>query len=347
MTIDILDCTLRDGGYQNAWDFADPLVSRYLRALDKTGCRYVEMGYRASPTDSLAGRYRYSPDHLIRAHCAGLRLKAAVMIDGKTMCNADGMPDLARLESLFCAQEQSPVHMVRIAATAEIVRPVSAICAWLKDRGYAVAINLMQASTLAISRIRDAGTSLDGSGADFVYLADSFGGLTPDATIVKIATLASAFRGRVGFHAHDNMGLAFANTLAAIGAGATIVDSSMLGMGRGAGNLRTEQLLGYLEKTGRSDIAAAPLFDLIATDFASLQAEYRWGPTLPYLVTGINDIHPTYAQTLLSNSPGGAVEVLRTLEALSFDPARTTYNATSLDTAMKRGSATMRRLGTG
>ncbi len=345
MNIDILDCTLRDGGYQNAWDFSGPLVTRYLRALDKTGCRYVEMGYRACATDSLAGRYRYSPDHLLRSHGAGLRLKVAVMIDGKTMCNASGMPDLARLETLFCLRDHSPVHMVRIAATVEMAGPVSTICGWLKDRSYVVAINLMQASTLEPRSIRQAAATLDRSGADFVYLADSFGGLTPDATIMKIATLASSFRGRVGFHAHDNMGLAFANTLAAIGAGATIVDSSVLGMGRGAGNLRTEQLLAYLEKTGRSDIAAAPLFELLATDFAALQSQYEWGPSLPYLVTGIHDIHPTYAQTLLRDPRAAAVDSVRTLESLSHNPFRTTFNAATLEAATNHRSAATRRLG--
>ncbi|MEO5580315.1 MAG: hypothetical protein ABIR58_06620 [Gemmatimonadaceae bacterium] len=343
MTIDVLDCTLRDGGYQNAWDFPDELVGKYLRALEATGCRYVEMGYRACATDSLAGRYRYSPDHLLKSHCSGLGLTVAVMIDGKALCDAKGSVDPIRLETMFCARDQSPVHLVRIAATVEIVKPASAMCGWLRERGYEVSINLMQASTLEVSSIRRAARHLNESGANLVYLADSFGGLTPGATMTRTGALASSFHGRVGFHAHDNMGLAFANTIAAIGAGATIVDSSVLGMGRGAGNLRTEQLLQYLETTGRSRVTAAPLFDLVATEFAQLHAQHGWGPRLPYLMTGAYNIHPTYAQTLLRDPGTGASEVVGTLQVLSADPERSTFSAATLGAAMTSAGAAVRR----
>src|SRR5215207_8621034 len=86
MTVEILDCTLRDGGYNNLWDFSESLVGRYLSALDRTGVTWVEMGYRSAATSGPAGAYRYCGEGLLWTHAARLRLRFAVMIDGKAMC---------------------------------------------------------------------------------------------------------------------------------------------------------------------------------------------------------------------------------------------------------------------
>ena len=99
----------------------------------------------------------------------------------------------------------------------------------------------------------------------------------------------------VGLHGHDNQGFALHNTLAAAQAGATWVDSTVLGMGRGAGNARTEQLLAAL---GTDQQTLQPLLDLVARRFEPLMHKYRWGSSVRYAIAGMRRIHPTYVQRL-------------------------------------------------
>jgi 4-hydroxy 2-oxovalerate aldolase len=287
------------------------------------------MGYRAPAFDGTSGPYRYSRDDLLRERCAGLGLGVAVMLDSAALGGAGDAPDVAQLRALFAPREESPVELVRVATTADRVRRAATVGAVLADLGYRVSINVMRASLLAPADIRRAALAL--AGADVVYLADSFGALTPTGAHARVAALREAFGGQVGFHAHDNLGLALANTLAAIDAGATMVDASVLGMGRGGGNLRTELLLLLLQQgtAGRDDLRATPLHELVTTDLAAMQARHGWGPTLPWMLSGAYGIHPTYAHELLE-ARRPMPEVLRALEALRTRPDRDTFRAETL-----------------
>jgi 4-hydroxy 2-oxovalerate aldolase len=329
MSIEILDCTLRDGGYNNLWDFSDALVRRYLAALDRTGVTWVEMGYRSPASSGPAGAYRYCTDQLLSTRADGLSLRLAVMIDGKAICQ----PESGGVRALFGPRAQSPVDLVRIAATILLLPNLLPVCASLKQLGYRVAVNLMQASEKSPEELRQAAAFMNASDADMLYLADSFGSMTPASVRPRIEAIAAAFTRQIGFHAHDNLGLALANTLTAIDGGASIVDSSVRGMGRGAGNTRTEQLLAALAQDGDEKFNAEPLIPLVDEDFRALQKRYGWGPTMPYLFTGSHRIHPTYAQELSSRGfdDSSATEILAELKDLL---GKTSFDARVLDRAV-------------
>ena len=328
--IELLDCTLRDGGYQNAWDFPHALVARYLAALDRTGVRYVELGYRAPSFDGASGPFRYCRDDFVRQWCAPLGLRVAVMIDAAAVAAGDGAGRPGTLRSLFVERAESPVEMVRIAATVDTLALAAGQACVLKALGYTVTVNVMRASLLAPARLAAAASTLDASVVDVLYLADSFGSLDPRGASARVTAMRSAFGGRIGFHAHDNMGMALANSLAAVDAGATLIDGSVRGMGRGGGNLRTELALLELARRGRDDLSATPLHDLVACDFAALQARHEWGATLPYMLSGAHGIHPTYAQELLRDARRDVREVVAALECLATRPGRDTWDPATL-----------------
>jgi 4-hydroxy 2-oxovalerate aldolase len=188
---------------------------------------------------------------------------------------------------------------VRIAVTIDQLEETKVIADEVLERGYAVSINLMRASTLSDSEVRYASATLGASGVTIFYLADSFGGLLPDVTRMRIRAARDAFRGRVGFHAHDNMGLALANSVAAMEAGATMIDASVRGMGRGGGNARTEQLLLFMMKAFNAEFSAEPLFDLVDGEFARLQEQHPWGATSDFMMSGLNDQHPDSCSVLV------------------------------------------------
>jgi 4-hydroxy 2-oxovalerate aldolase len=329
MSIEILDCTLRDGGYNNLWDFSDALVRRYLAALDRTGVTWVEMGYRSPASSGPAGAYRYCTDQMLWTLAKGSSLRFAVMIDGKAICQ----PESGGVHALFGPRRESPVDLVRIAATIPLLPNLLSVCASLKQLGYRVAVNLMQASEKSPAELREAAAFMDASDADMLYLADSFGSMTPASVRPRMEAIAGSFSRKIGFHAHDNLGLALANTLAAVDAGATIIDSSVAGMGRGAGNTRTEQLLAALAQDGDDTLTAEPLIPLVDEDFRTLQKRYGWGPTMPYLITGSHGIHPTYAQELSSKGLEDS-SAIAILAALQDWPGKVSFDAKLLERAV-------------
>ena len=330
MTLDILDCTLRDGGYNNAWDFSDATVEEYLNAIDQTGVRYVEMGYRTGAAIGPGGPYRYCTDSLLWSKRAGRSVGFAVMVDGKTLCESGVAQSASRVADMFGPADGSPIELIRIAATVALVPSLLELTESLHRLGYRVALNIMQGSLLDISVIETAVATAAAAPIDFLYLADSFGALTPTTTRSRIRAMRESFGGRVGFHAHDNLGLALGNTLAAIDAGATIVDGSVLGMGRGAGNVRTEQLLASMRQDGHDRFTPRPLFDIVERELALLQRRYAWGSSPAYMAAAETNVHPTYVQELIGRV-ASSDEVLGALRILSDHPKRSSFSAATLE----------------
>jgi 4-hydroxy 2-oxovalerate aldolase len=155
-----------------------------------------------------------------------------------------------------------------------------------------------------------------------VYIADSLGSLRPELACDLVSRFRAALSVPIGFHAHDNQGLALHNSLRVVDAGATWLDATMSGMGRGAGNARMEQLLGVLMPP---DTDLQPIHDFVAGYMDPLQKKYGWGANVFYALAGVRHIHPTYVQRL-EEAPLRTDEKMRVLRFLSEAPA-TTFSA--------------------
>ena len=147
------------------------------------------------------------------------------------------------------------------------------------------------------------------------YVADSYGALTPH----DIRNIFSKYK-ISGIHTHDNMGLAFANCLEAINLGANYIDGTITGMGRGVGNVRTEQLL-----LNRGNIN--PELLNVIDDFNILKNKFGWGTNPLYHRAGKEHIHPLFMQDL-NNSSLDNKQLLNTLDILS---GNTKYDSTTLE----------------
>jgi 4-hydroxy 2-oxovalerate aldolase len=279
----VLDCTLRDGGYYTNWDFQKVLVQKYLKTMVDSPVEYVEIGYRNLPHSGYIGEYYYLPNstlEMLREYSSS-KLKLAVMLDAKNYTPQD-IPSLL-------ADCQDQVQLVRMAVNPANLEQGIALAKAIKVLGFAVAINLMY-----LSKMRDEYSFLLafeklGEVVDYLYLVDSFGACFPQQVKEAIQFAKNHLPQKIGFHGHDNINLAFANTLAALEAGVDIVDSTVLGMGRGAGNLRTELIIAHLAQSLGKQIDLSSLADLLEV-FQKLKDEYRWGSELPYIVSGLADL---------------------------------------------------------
>jgi 4-hydroxy 2-oxovalerate aldolase len=297
----LLDCTLRDGGYHVAWDFSPDLVADYLTAMATVQVDRVEIGFRTLRTGEFMGGHGFSTDGFIRQFDLPEGIGIGVMVNAaELVSNPDGVDDA--LERLFTDSSESPVSLVRIAAHAGEVERVLPAIAWLKNAGYEVGLNIMQIADREPEEIEGLARLVSTVPPDVLYFADSMGSMDPDQTASVAASIRAGWNGPMGFHAHDNMGRAIANAIRAYEEGVQWIDSTVTGMGRGPGNAQTEHLAIELgsDRIAMSDLA--PLLSVVAKHFEPLKARHGWGTNPYYYMAGLYRIHPTFVQTMLSDS---------------------------------------------
>ena len=208
----LLDCTLRDGGYYNAWDFGIELINDYLQAMSALATDYVELGFRSFDRVGFKGGCAYTTDNFIRRLNVPSGLKLGVMVNaGEIIKHPDGVVGAFAL--LFSPAAVSPLVLVRIACHIHEIEAILPGCLWLKQQGYLVGINLMQIADRSKEEIETVARLASKCMPDVLYFADSFGSMEREQTAEIIATLRQGWSGPLGIHAHDNMGPALANPL--------------------------------------------------------------------------------------------------------------------------------------
>lgn len=320
MELKILDCTLRDGGLVNRFYFSDEFVRGLYRANLQAGIDYMEFGYKASETlfdRSEFGKWKFCREEAIRA----------IVGENKTSMKISVMADVGRTDYKrdIIAKKDSVIDLIRVAAYADAMDEAMEMLGYCHELGYETAINIMAVSNNTEEEIRNVLERVKKSPADAVYLVDSYGSFYPEqigrlmkcymdtAQVKPVETGRKPGKPegrRVGIHAHNNQQLAFANTIEAMRSGASLLDVTVNGMGRGAGNCSTEQLLGYLSRTGSYN--ELPIIEFIEKEVIPLKkAGILWGYDIPYLLTGQNNRHPSQAIEFVENHKDGYAGLLR------------------------------------
>jgi len=317
--VTVVDCTLRDGGYYNDWDFSFALIQRYIDSMVRSGVDVIELGFRTLKSDRYLGPTAYTTDEFIHQLEIPRSVTLAVMINAKEIIAA--ADSRLAIHQLFKNRSNSRVDLVRFAATYPEIAHLAPAVDELHNLGYKVAMNLMQVSDRTMDEIHNFGVLCQGMGVDIAYIADSFGGLRPHDVPPIISSLAEGFDGPVGCHLHDNMTYGLVSTLAAVDSGASWVDATVLGMGRGPGNVRTEYLAMELVRLGLSNIDVTPMVNLVSREFTELQRIYEWGSNLYYFMSANQSIHPTYVMELTKDGRYPPSEIVGALDHLSAQGA--------------------------
>lgn len=326
-----LDCTLRDGGYYNAWDFSPELIHQYLNAMQAAGVDVVELGLRSLSNNGFKGACAFTTDDFIRSLSIPSGLTVGVMVNGSELVGE--IPQLDALEKLFPnTAANSPVDLVRIACHVHEFAQALPAANWLKERGYKVGFNLMQVADRTEEEIKALARQAMAYPIDALYFADSMGSMNPDQAAQVIQWLRSEWSGALGIHTHDNLGLALSNTLRALDEGVTWVDSTVTGMGRGPGNARTEELAIELAGKRGQQVNLVPLMALLREHFVPMQNHYGWGTNPYYYLAGKYGIHPTYIQEMLSDSRYSEEDVLAVIEHLRAEGGKK-FSLNTLDAA--------------
>lgn len=289
----IFDATLRDGGYYTDWDFDSQTVDAYIKAMNALPIDYLELGYRNNPVKEYMGKYGYCPVNMLKYIRTTSTKKLDVMLNEKSTKPED-------LETLI-RPLVGIVDMIRIAVDPKNFDRAVLLAKAIKKMGFELGFNCMYMSRWLSDypNFLKMLNHINGV-ADLFCMVDSFGGMTPQelATIVKEVRANTTVP--VGFHGHNNLQLGLINTLTAIDLGLEYVDCTVMGMGRGAGNLNTELLLTYLNAQQGLEVDFNVLGDVI-TAFTPLYEKYRWGTQLPYMISGANSIPQKEVMELVTN----------------------------------------------
>ena len=285
--IKVIDCTVRDGGLMNKWQFDDRFVRRVYESLTQAGVDYMEIGYLSS--ESAFSRDEYGPWRF----CAEKDLQR-IIGDSEKKIKLSAMADIGRIEhDDIPLKSESSLDMVRVACYVHQVDKAIALAHHCIDKGYETTINLMAVSTVGLRDLNEALEDLDKSRVPVIYLVDSFGAFYSE----DIDTLAAKYIERmpektIGIHCHNNQQLAFANTIAAIIDGVNFLDATLYGIGRGAGNCPLELLLSFLKNP---KFKVRPIINCIEEEIFPWAKKIDWGYSVPYMVTGVLNQHPRTA----------------------------------------------------
>jgi len=282
----IIDCTIRDGGLVNNWDFSVEFVQDLYNGLNAAGVEYMEIGYKNSAkllNATEPNPWRFLDDNFLKE-----------IIPEKKFTKLSALVDIGRVDpNDVLPREESALDMIRVACYIREVDKGLELVQMFHDLGYETSLNIMALSSVPEHQLIEAFKMVKESPVDVVYIVDSFGSLDPAGISHQVKKFQSLIPNKqLGIHTHNNMQLAFANTLTAYHHGVTFLDASVYGMGRAAGNCNTELLVSYIPKTSYE---IKPVLGIIEKHMLEMRQKWEWGYIIPYMVSGVLNEHPRVA----------------------------------------------------
>ena len=296
--IKILDCTLRDGGYCNNWDFGSKNIRYITRKLVSAGIDIVECGFLSQKKQSTNEN----------------------TIFGTVSSVKDALPEAKNSTEFVCminygefnAEDLEPydgtsIDGIRVAFHKQNMAQAIEMCHVIKSKGYGVYVQPMVTLNYTDSEIIELIEKVNELGPKALYIVDSFGVVRRRDLLRMYYLIDHNLHPSIsiGYHSHNNLQLAYSNAQALSeihSSRSKIIDSSVFGMGRGAGNLNTELFVEYLNDYIQTNYAVFPLLQIIDNVLNKIYYANYWGYSLPHYLSSKYNCHPNYASYLSDKS---------------------------------------------
>lgn len=307
--VKVLDATIRDGGLCNNFEFTDEFVTELYKSNIKSGVDYMEFGYRASKNlfdPKGFGKWKFCDEADLRSIVGDniSDMKIAVMAD---VGRCDYKDD-------FVPKSESVIDMVRIACYIHQIPAAIEMIEHFHNLGYETTCNIMAISQANSEQVEAALEMLGDSSVDVIYLVDSYGSLYPE-NAGKLAKqyleIGEKYGKAIGFHAHNNQNLAFANTIETMSYGVSFLDATASGMGRGAGNCAMELLLGFLKNPKYNLYSLLTFLEKYINPLKEIGVV--WGYDVQYMLTGQLNRHPREAMAFTADNRQDYCEFYKSL----------------------------------
>ena len=291
----ILDCTLRDGGYCNNWQFGIDNILKITKNLEEANIDLIECGFLNNKETKDINRTIYPNIEDASKILSNKASKYILMIN----CGEYNISDLPEYNNDLIKGIRYTFHKKNLEiAISE--------CEEIISKGYQLYMQPMVSNEYSDEEFINLINKTNKIKPYAFYIVDSFGTMNDLElerllSLVKKNLLSDIW---LGFHSHNNLQLSFANSLYFIKKTLDrnlIIDSTVYGMGRGAGNLNTELFLEYANKNLNKEYKLTPILDIvdILKDFFE---QNPWGFSIPYYISALNRVHPNYAHYLINRN---------------------------------------------
>lgn len=321
--IQVLDCTLRDGGYCNRWEFGFHNAKRIISGLVEANIDIIECGF-------LTNRIEYDPSVTKFATVEQIAAVIPEKREGKifvAMLNY-GEYDIDKLP--VC--DGNSINGIRIAYHKKDCEEALRLCQQVKEKGYLVFVQAMVSLSYSDEEFLAMIQQVNGLEPYAFYIVDSFGEMKKNDLTRLFYLVKHNLKGsiRIGFHSHNNMQLAYSNAQSLVNMHCKrnlIIDSSVYGMGRGAGNLNTELFVEYLNDHADAAYELKPLLTIIDEILNGFYQRNYWGYSLPNYLSAAHHAHPDYAgylddrKTLTVESMNAIFDMMDSDKKASYDQA--------------------------
>lgn len=304
----ILDTTIRDGSYAVDFKFSCDDVANIISKLEKLGFEYIEIGHGLGLNASSA-RYGFS------LHSDKEYMQVAQKVLKKSRFGFFCIPDIARIEDIKLAADNG-VSFIRVGINADMVKKTASYLKEAKKLGLFATVNLMKSYILSPADLVEKIIEIQEYGADVAYLVDSAGCMLPEGIEEYSNVIKQKTDIMLGFHGHNNLGLAVTNSLKCIQLGFDFIDCSLQGLGRSLGNAPTEQLVMVLKKQGYPLDIDVPR--LLEYGYTIIKDVSKKAPMHPLdLICGYSGFHSSFLKDIYRCCNDKNVDPMRLIIAYS------------------------------
>ena len=312
--VKILDCTLRDGGYVNNWEFSSSEIISIVSLLNSANIDYIEAGFVQKSYNPTKGTLFYSFSKLNKQFLNTKFVDKLVV-----MVKADKLP-----QKNIPNSKNSIIKTIRLIFKKNYLQYGLEYAKMLIDKGYRVFINPTFCTNYTSDELINLACEINKINPFAFSVVDSLGSLSPlqakemfdifDKNLNQNITLC--------FHYHNNMQLSYQNAIEILKQNTQrdiIIDSTVFGIGRGAGNLQTELTLKYLNENFGANYNLLPVFEIIKNYILPIKNKTKWGSSIPYFLSAINKCHPYYGRFLDTNAKINAFKINSILKSIPKD----------------------------
>jgi len=318
--VKLLDCSLRDGGYVNDFDFGKSNIDRIIQSLTNAGIEYIELGFLEDCEYHIDKTMFSSIEQIVDLNLDYTADSKYVVMTRLNHLNLDRLPEFV----------ENTVDAIRVTFHIGEIEEAMEYCQKIQDKGYKVFSQPVGTTTYTDEQL--------------IYLIGKINELKPFAfSIVDTLGVMTRYDIRrtiqlidkrldqdisLGFHSHNNLQLSFSNSQEILDMDIEreiVIDSTIHGMGRGAGNLHTELIAQYINTVDGKRYHISQLLHVIDSYFSFAKEKYEWGYSIPYFLAASHNCHPNYSSYLMSKK-NLDVKIISTLLDLIPDADRGMYD---------------------
>ncbi|WP_294379330.1 3-hydroxy-3-methylglutaryl-CoA lyase [uncultured Clostridium sp.] len=317
----ILDCTLRDGGYVNEWKFGGKNIREIVHSLILSNIDIIELGYLTERNQNSQDSTLFNSILDINDLIPQMKNKSKFVV----MMNFGGY-DVENIP----VNVENKLDGIRVAFHKENMTEALSICRKIKEKGYMVFVQPMVIPKYSDMELLKLIKEVNEIEVDALYIVDSFGSMN-EYDVMRIFMLFEhnlKSNISIGFHSHNNLQLSFSNAQAILknsNSNDIIIDSTILGMGRGAGNLNTELFIEYMNSNFDAKYKLIYILQIIDNILYPIYKLNYWGYSVPYYLSAKNKCHPNYAAYLSNKNTLDVQSINQILTEISSEK-RTTYD---------------------